>query len=466
MTFRAVILGFLGALLIAGFGYINDRLLRLNYVVNNHFPITVFGLLALVAMLVNPVLYKLRRNWRLRASELAMIVALMLVTCSIPGSGLLRTFTQLLVMPIQYNETFPGWKKWGALDYVPPAMMPAGAKYDERIVGNFQSGMGHAENIALSDVPWDGWREPLLTWMPIILLMSAGMVCLSLIIHRQWALRERLRYPIADFAASVMDQDPNRVTAPLFRNRLFWAGLILVLVIRMVNGIALWYPQFLEIPLKFNFAQIEQKYEILGKIPRADHLTEPEIFPTVLAFCFFLPTDVGLGLASSFPAYIVVGWLLFTWPDRVAILRKFSSRSAAHHIHGQEALWAGVQAGPYVQTALGGRTVRGVGVQIVDPGDGGCGSNPFVARAPLAAGDTDRNTFYDGVPGHGQVGCRDGSFLHAFGLAADGDHTGVFRGPCVRSQGSVDSRFALCCDNIRPAREPHAVPGQRIEDMR
>ncbi len=111
MTFRAVILGFLGALFIAGFGYINDRLLRLNYMVNNHFPITVFGLLALVSMLFNPVLYKLRRNWRLRPSELAMIVALMLVTSGISWKrrtlGILGGLVFLALPPLLYL-----WSRW------------------------------------------------------------------------------------------------------------------------------------------------------------------------------------------------------------------------------------------------------------------------------------------------------------------------------------------------------------------
>ncbi len=310
MTFRAVILGFLAAMFIAGVGYINDRVLHLNYMVNNHFPISVFGLLILAAMVGNPILYMLRRTWRLRPAELAVIVALMLVACSIPGSGLLRTFTQALVMPIQYNETFPGWKKNQVLSFAPPAMLPAGGVYDEHVIGAFQSGMGHKETISLSDVPWDAWTDPLLTWMPIVLLMSLGMICLSLVVHRQWAKRERLRYPIADFAASVMDQDPNRPLGPIFRNRLFWTGLVVVLAIRVINGIHEWYPQFLEIPLQFDLMIITQKWPDWGNVPKIRPLFAPRLFPTVIAIAFFLSSDVGLSLGISYPLYIVTAAVL------------------------------------------------------------------------------------------------------------------------------------------------------------
>jgi len=45
MTIKAVILGLLGGVLIAGTGYLNDGHLRNTFLVGNHFPISVFGFL-------------------------------------------------------------------------------------------------------------------------------------------------------------------------------------------------------------------------------------------------------------------------------------------------------------------------------------------------------------------------------------------------------------------------------------
>ncbi len=68
MTIRALILGLLGAAFIAAAGYVNDGLIRNTFLVGNHFPISVFGLLILVVICVNPVLCLLHRWLRLRAS--------------------------------------------------------------------------------------------------------------------------------------------------------------------------------------------------------------------------------------------------------------------------------------------------------------------------------------------------------------------------------------------------------------
>ena len=74
MTTRAVLLGFLGALAIAGFKYINDDVLGLTPLAGNHFPISVFGVLILLVIVLNPLLSLVRRSWRFQPGELGVIV--------------------------------------------------------------------------------------------------------------------------------------------------------------------------------------------------------------------------------------------------------------------------------------------------------------------------------------------------------------------------------------------------------
>jgi len=300
MTVRAVILGLVGALAIAGLGYLNDSILELTMLVGNHMPISVFGMLLILAVGVNPVLFLLRRRWRFRPSELAVIVALMLVTCSIPSSGLMRTFSQTLVVPIHMRRTATGWQKTQALSYVPREMLPAGGEDVEEVVDAFRIGADHNKRpIALSDVPWSAWRTPLAFWIPLILLMAVGVVCLALIVHPQWSRHERLRYPIAAFATTLMNQESGRGIGPVFRSRLFWIGLAVVLVIRTVNGIHAWYPGSLEIPLLFDFTMIQQTWTSIGNAPGWEYSFQPRLFLMVVGFAYFLASDVGLSLGLS-----------------------------------------------------------------------------------------------------------------------------------------------------------------------
>ncbi len=306
MTFRAVVLGVLGAAFIAAFGYINDAILYLTPLVGNHFPIFIFGLLILVVMLLNPLLFRLRRSWRFRPGEMAVIAALMLAACSVPSNGLMRTFHTSLAMPLQYYQQSVDWRTHKILSYVPPCMMPSepGAEqvaYSPAVMDDFLTTHPEGRLLDWSRVPWRLWARSTWTWGALIFLTGLGVICMSLMVHNQWANRERLRYPIAAFAASLTQQDPDSGVGPIFRSKLFWLGLIVVFLIRLSNGINTWIPQSIGIPLEFPLTPILQKWPHFGRAAGDSGfaLITIRIFPTVVAFAFFLSADVALSLGLS-----------------------------------------------------------------------------------------------------------------------------------------------------------------------
>jgi len=313
MSLRSVLIGLLGAVFIAAFGYINDAILYLTPLVGNHFPIGVFGLLIIFAIGINPLLYALRPSWRLRPAELGVITMFMLVACYIPSNGLMRTYHTSLAMPLQYVQQNVGWRQYDVLSYVPPALMPhePGAEQVEptpAVSDEFLTGNPEGDLLDPDRVPWACWLPSMATWMPIVALLGIGAICLSLMIHDQWARRERLRYPIAEFAGAVMQQDPDRGTGPLLRNRLFWFGLILVFVIRFSNGMMTWFPEGIGVPLQFRLTPILQKWPVLARAPGAmgSELITIRLYPTVIAFAFFLASDVALSLGLSTVFFVFV----------------------------------------------------------------------------------------------------------------------------------------------------------------
>jgi len=110
MSIRAVLLGLLGAVLIAGLTYVNDWVLRQTALISHNLPFSVFGTLVVFVLVFNPLLFRLRKRWALSGAEIAVALSLTLAACAIPGSGLLRTFIPALVMPHQYAQTEVGWK--------------------------------------------------------------------------------------------------------------------------------------------------------------------------------------------------------------------------------------------------------------------------------------------------------------------------------------------------------------------
>jgi len=317
MTVRALVFGLIGAMIIAGFAYVNDWILGMASLLAGHLvPVAVLMFILLGGLAVLVLRAFGRRN-RIKPSELAVAMTLMMVGCSIPITGLLETFGPSLVLPMHYAKQMPGWKKHDILQYTPPSMLPGDAKWkdadvQEKVVQNFRGRMGEeGKPIELSRVPWNYWKRCLSTWMPLVVLAAISMTCMGLVVHRQWSQRERLRYPIAEVATCLLS---GRTTdsKSLFRNRAFWAGFILVFAIHLMNGYYNWNSNSIRIPLSFSFSQVMTKWPILNKAEWGHNLTTPMINFTAIAFSFFLASDIGLSLGISQLAYVPLSAVLIT----------------------------------------------------------------------------------------------------------------------------------------------------------
>ena len=131
---RALALGFGLAALVAGFTYFNDAVVRQTPFIGNFLPVSVFGLVLVAALGLNPLLGRLARRrgaprWLrpLRPVELGLAAALGLGACGWAGSGYFRTFLTVLVVPGDQIRANPAWSAAGVMSYVPggdPALAP------------------------------------------------------------------------------------------------------------------------------------------------------------------------------------------------------------------------------------------------------------------------------------------------------------------------------------------------------
>ena len=348
MTVRAVMLGLLGAMLIAVLAYLNDDVWVLSSFIGSHMPVFVFASLVVTALAINPLLFLVNRNWRLAPKELAVIVMMMLVACSIPSYGFLGTYVKSQIMPTDRYRTETGWQKNELREYIPSHMLAAEGKYVPEFTDSGMSGAGEqGRAIPLDEVPWRFWSESLTTWVPLVVLMAIAVICLALIFHRQWSQAERLRYPIVEVANVFMQQDPDRSSPSLFRTSAFWWALAIVLFVRVSNGIYIWSDgNWIKIPMLLDF------YAILYRFPsihQADPMVwwwfAPRIFPTIIAIAFLLATDVSLSVGIAPIAFTAVSWVL---------LHKFgyslTAANASDYMVGGVAIWQ--RFGSYLALAV------------------------------------------------------------------------------------------------------------------
>jgi len=338
MTFRAVLIGVIGAIIFAAGGrYANAYVPRVQ-MVRGHLPITVFGSLIFFVMAVNPLIGWVRKSWKFKPSEIALILALFLGVCAIIDAGLMRYFPGVCVYPLQTERTRLGWQTTKVVSYVPPIMMANDGRYSEEVVEEWvipgdpikwpawmwrpgtwigsdpnqvEARQAFYRSVAKSwdRIPWYAWKKPVIYWGLVVSMTFAGVIGLSVLVHRQWARRERIRYPLAEIASSLLVQDQYGRTA-IFRNKLFWIGLIVPLFIRLLMTIGLWYPDMITIPLSFDFPAIRDAYPKLMQTPGSRYLAEMHIYPTAVGLAFLLGSDIGLSLGLANPISVFAIYFL------------------------------------------------------------------------------------------------------------------------------------------------------------
>jgi len=327
MTVRALLIGLLLGLAITAFGYMNDWVLKQAYMASDLVPVSVYGILVLGLVLANPLLKWIRKS-QLNGREWAVIIALMLVACVIPGPGLMWTFNHTLVLPNRLEALNAGWRDRHVTDFAPAVMLvdPAddvrvddpdhpddnAAKAYDRVVEGFATGMQvrRGEWVAPGKIPWRPWIKPLAFWLPLLGLSFIAGICLILIVHRQWAFRERLRYPVADFASELINGAGDGAYASIFHNGRFWLGFAPVVVIILINGLHAWYPNSIQVPLNVPLAAFGTKWQWLTQMPGWWAISGPTVFFAAVGFAYFVSSEVSFSIGISAVAWGLMGLAL------------------------------------------------------------------------------------------------------------------------------------------------------------
>ncbi len=322
MTLKAILIGVLGVIFLNGFTYFNDHVLRQPMFISHFLPISVYGAFILLVLFINPLLKKLGRRAVFTGRELAVVLTLVLTSAAIPGSSLMRTFPDFLVMPHQLMKTQPGWQEKDLMELAPDgALVELEEGREETILNGFLGGLaGKGETIGLSDVPWSAFGKPFRLWLPIILALWIGLLGLSLVVHRQWAHHEHLPYPIVRFVSVLMPgnrrHDSGAAEPGLLRNKIFWLGLAVVAAIHMNNYLGLWMDHWFQpgswIPVKLELnLHSFRNNTFLNSIYNAQgsFIFQPRVYFTIVAFGYFLAKEVSFSLAIGPVLWVLISML-------------------------------------------------------------------------------------------------------------------------------------------------------------
>lgn len=182
--------------------------------------------------------------------------------------------------------------------------------HETEVIDALVMGAG-ADGPALHELPWGAWWPSLRLWGGALLCGALATLCLLVIVHPQWAHRELLRYPTVEFVHEMTRWRPGRYLPDIASSRLFWIGVVPVAILHLVNGMHAYFTGFPQISRDFGFDPLGTIFTDAVRVPGANRLFHPTIFPSVIGFGYFVTTRVSLSIGLSLVFWTILGaWLL------------------------------------------------------------------------------------------------------------------------------------------------------------
>jgi len=126
------------------------------------------------------------------------------------------------------------------------------------------------------------WLVPVLAWSAYMVVMLLTMLCINVLIRRQWTENEKLSYPL--IAVPLQLTEPK---GSLLRSRLMWLGFSLAGGIDILNGLHVRFPVVPQIQVRiFNLAPF-----IRTKPWSAVGWTPISFYPFAIGLGYLLPQD-------------------------------------------------------------------------------------------------------------------------------------------------------------------------------
>ena len=227
----------------------------------------IFNLLVL--SLANIGIKRLFRKTLFKSGELSIIYVMLSIASGIGGHSMMQILPPMLGHPFWFATEENDWKNlfWR---YLPEWL----TVNDKRALG------GYYEGDTLYKIEYfTAWLIPVLSWFSIIFIILLIMLCLNVIIRRQWVENEKLSYPII--------QLPTEMTNSRFYfNRWMWIGFILVAIVDILNGLHFLIPNIPQVFSKRYYLNLSSEpFLAMGNLPFA-------LYPFVIGLGFLIPLDL------------------------------------------------------------------------------------------------------------------------------------------------------------------------------
>ena len=333
ITRKAIAVGLLGTAALGIATPWSDLYLRGTWIAACHLPIGAFVLFVLWAGAINVVLRRLSPRLGMTRREVLVSYLIMLVAAGIPSFGLTEYVLPTLAGAFYFDTPEAGWQSlffrhipqwfvpvdlrsypvvapavrddwvYGVYALLPNWLHPA----DPNIVKQFYEALPGAAQMGpatlLRAIPWGAWLIPMAAWTGTAYVLFFVLLCITVVLRRQWVERERLAFPLVQIPLEIVRSEPGVSVLPsFFRSRMMWAGFAVPFVVHSLNGLHVYVPAVPAFPVAGDLAHYltSRPWNQVGILGIWTHFS-------VIGFSFLIPTDLSFSLWFFFFVYKLQG---------------------------------------------------------------------------------------------------------------------------------------------------------------
>jgi hypothetical protein len=236
----------------------------------------VFSLFVLIC--VNGLIHRVAPRRAFTQAELMFIYIMQTVSIGISGIGMMQFLVSCLGAAQYYDTGANGWKDLFH-HAIPQHLVP-----HPDVITKFYQG-----NADWKGFLW-GWASPIFWWTAFICVLLGSMLCLNVILRRQWADNEKLPFPIVYLPLELTRRDPEH--GSIWRHRGFWIAFLIPCVLESLASLNYLYPSIPAIPLKpSTLPNLSQEIRTPPWSALGNSLTL-SFYPMVIGLTYFLPVEV------------------------------------------------------------------------------------------------------------------------------------------------------------------------------
>ncbi len=254
-------------------------ILHLSYIWDSNRPTSLallfnvlFTLLVLIA--VNTFLRRLRPKLAFTQVELLTIYAMLCQASVFAGRDMLQVLVPLMGNGFWYATPENEWSQ--LFHQHLPDWLVVG---EHDILRGFYEG----ESTLYLQSHIQAWLIPSLIWVGFCLVLGVTMLCLNVLLRKQWQEHERLTYPIAQLPLEIT-QGKSR----FFNRRMMTVGLCIAALLNLLYSLHQINPVFPTIPLYHSFRLTEAPWSAMNNPG-----FRISFFPFAIGIGFLIPLDLG-----------------------------------------------------------------------------------------------------------------------------------------------------------------------------